>query len=306
MITHNYSYPSTLAASLKVTWQVDDLIGAERRLDFSRPFMPEALAGVRGLSSLSEREKLLLNQIRGNSYLYIFGLCEEFILPYVLGETGAVVPAGDVHEVRALVGFAQEEAKHIHLFRRFAEEFTAGFGTPCGAVGPAADVVRVVLSHSRLGVALLVLCLEWMTLAHYLDSIRDAEELDAQFKSLLRHHWMEEAQHAKLDTLLVDKLATDGGPEAIAQAFADLAALGAAIDGLLQQQVQLDLASLEAASGRPLGDAERQEIAAAQLRAYRYTFLVSGLEQKNFLTVVDQLSPGAAANVTAMARALSA
>ncbi len=27
------------------------------------------------------------------------------------------------------------------------------------------------------------------------------------FKSLLRHHWMEEAQHAKLDTLIVEAIA---------------------------------------------------------------------------------------------------
>ena len=215
------------------------------------------------------------------------------------------MPGGDSHEVRALLTFADEEAKHIHLFRRFAEEFAAGFGTPCGVIGPAAEVAKVVLSHSRLGVALLTLHIEWMTQSHYLDSVKDDQDLDPQFKSLLRHHWMEEAQHAKLDTLLIEKLASAGGPAAIAQAIADFAALGGAIDGLLQQQVQLDLASLEAASGRRLEDGERQEITAAQIRAYRYTFLVSGLQHKNFLATVEQISPGAAEGMHAMARSLS-
>ena len=305
MLAHNYSYEATLADALKIGWQVDDLIGPGKTLDFGKPFMPEALARVRGLSSLSDREKLLLNQIRGNSYLYLFAFVEEFILPYVIDEARSAMPGGDAHEVRALVTFAEEEAKHIHLFRRFAEEFAAGFPTRCGVIGPAADVAKVVLSHSRLGVALLTLHIEWMTQAHYLDSVKDDQVLDPQFKSLLRHHWMEESQHAKLDTLLVDKLATAGGPEAIAKALADFAALGGAIDGLLQQQVQLDLESLEAAAGRKLGDAERQEIAAAQSKAYRYTFLVSGLQHKNFLSTVEQLSPGAAENMKAMARALS-
>jgi hypothetical protein len=305
MLTHNYSYESTLADALKVGWQVNDLIGPDKRLDFSKPFLPDSLAGVAGLSSLSDREKLLLNQIRGNSYLYLFGFVEEFILPFVLDETRAATPGGDPLEVRALVTFAEEEAKHIHLFHRFAEEFAAGFHSPCGVIGPAADVAKVVLSHSRLGVAILTLALEWATQAHYIDSIKDDQELDPQFKSLLRHHWMEEAQHAKLDTLLIDKLAIAGGPEAIAKGLADFAAIGGAVDGLLLQQVQLDLEALEAASGRELASAEREEIAAVQTKAYRYTFLVSALIHKNFLATVEQLSPGAADSMRETARALS-
>jgi hypothetical protein len=282
------------------------LIGGDKRLDFSKPFLPDSLAGVAGLSSLSDREKLLLNQIRGNSYLYMFGFVEEFILPFALDEARSATPGGDPFEVRALVTFAEEEAKHIHLFHRFAEEFAAGFHSPCGVIGPAAEVAKVVLSHSRLGVAILTLALEWATQAHYIDSIKDDQELDPQFKSLLRHHWMEEAQHAKLDTLVVDKLAIAGGPEAIAKGLADFGAIGGAVDGLLLQQVQLDLDSLEAASGRKLASAEREEIAAVQTKAYRYTFLVTALIHKNFLATVEQLSPGAADSMREMARALSA
>src|SRR5581483_5089003 len=140
MLTHSYDYQGAVTDAAKVNWQVDDLIGPEKRLDFSKPFLPEALAGVRGLVFLSGREKLLLNQIRGNSYLYLFGFVEEFILPFVLDEARAATPGGDPLEVRAMVTFADEEAKHIHLFHRFAEEFAAGFHSPCGVIGPAAAV----------------------------------------------------------------------------------------------------------------------------------------------------------------------
>lgn len=306
MLTHNFSYEATLADSIKVNWQVADLIGGDKRLDFSKPFLPESLAGVKGISCLSAREKLLLNQIRGNSYLYLFGFVEEFILPFVLDETRHATPGGDPVQVRALVTFAEEEAKHIHLFHRFAEEFKKGFHTPCGVIGPAADVAKVVLSHSRLGVALLTLHLEWMTQAHYVDSVKDDQELDPQFANLLKHHWMEEAQHAKLDTLLVDQLATAGGAPAIAKAFEDFGALGGAVDGLLQTQVQLDIASLEAAADRKLSDAEKAEITTAQARAYRYTFLASGLAHKNFLATCDQLAPGSSEKMREMAKALTA
>jgi hypothetical protein len=306
MLTHGYNYEAALADSVKIAWQVNDLIGGDKRLDFSRPFLPERLAQVRGLAMLSKREQLLLNQIRGNSYLYLFGFVEEFILPFVTDEARASMLGGDPIEVRAMMTFAEEEAKHIHLFRRFAEEFRAGFRTPCAVVGPAPEVARAVLSHSRLGIALLTLHLEWMTQSHYLESVRDDQDLDPQFKSLLRHHWMEEAQHAKLDTLLVDKLAREGGPAAIEQAFADFAALCTVIDELLARQAHYDIASLEAAAERRLPDSQRTEIRAAQQRAYRFTFLASGLLTKNFLTTVEQLAPGAAEKMRARARELTA
>jgi hypothetical protein len=305
MLTHNYSYESALADSIKINWQVSDLIGGDKRLDFSRPFLPESLAGVAGLSSLSAREKLLLNQIRGYTYAYLFQFVEEFILPFVVDEARHVMPGGDLHEIRALTRFADEEAKHIHLFRRFGEEFAQGFAAPCSVITGAPEVAKVVLSHSRLGVALLTLALEWATMSHYLDSIKDDQELDPLFKSMFRHHWMEESQHAKVDTLIIDKLATAGGPEVIAKGLADFGAIGGALEGLLRQQVALDLDTLEAASGRKLTSAEREEITVAQTRAYRYTFLVSGLLGKGFLATVEQLSPGAADGMREMARALS-
>jgi hypothetical protein len=306
MLTHNYSYEAAIADSVKVNWQVHDLIGGDKQLDFSKPFMPEAFAQVRGLDCLSAREKLLLNQIRGNAYIHLFGFVEEFILPFVTDEARACMPGGDPVEARALLTFADEEAKHMQLFHKFAEAFKQGFHTPCGVIGPAAAVAKVVLSHSRLGVALLTLHLEWETQAHYVESVKDDQELDPLFASMLKHHWMEEAQHAKIDTILIEKLAREGGPAAIEKGFADFAALGAAVDGLLMQQVQLDIESLQAAAGRKLSDAERAQITAVQNRAYRYTMIASGLMTKNFLATCDQLSPGSADKMREMAHALTA
>jgi hypothetical protein len=144
-----------------------------------------------------------------------------------------------------------------------------------------------------------------MTQAHYLESVHDDQAIDPQFKSLLRHHWQEEAQPAKLDPLRIDKLAREGGETAITRGFEDFAALGAAIDGLLSQQVQLDLHSLERACGRTLSADEKQEIATAQLKAYRYTFLVSGLVHPNFAATVEQLSPQSAEKLRDLASLLS-
>ena len=149
MLTHKYDYRSNLEASQKVNWKLEDVIGG-RTFDFARPFLPESLAGVNGIRCLNAAEKLKLNQIRGFTYLYLFGLCEEYILPSVI-EHAEGSAHGDDYEMRALLRFAEEEAKHIQLFKWFVKEFEKGFGTPCGAIGPAKEIAAAILNHSRLG-----------------------------------------------------------------------------------------------------------------------------------------------------------
>jgi hypothetical protein len=77
---NNYSYQATLETSERIGWRVEDIIGGEKRLDFTKPFMPEPLAQVKQLSFLTPDEQRILNQIRGYEYLAMFGLVEEFIL----------------------------------------------------------------------------------------------------------------------------------------------------------------------------------------------------------------------------------
>src|SRR5262245_49522474 len=79
-----YDYRDTIIASQKVNWRIEDIIGGEKKLDFSKRFMPESFARVEQLTFLNEDEKRVLNQIRGNAYLTIFGIVEEFIVPFVL------------------------------------------------------------------------------------------------------------------------------------------------------------------------------------------------------------------------------
>src|ERR671914_2469369 len=132
---NHYSYQSTLAASERIGWKVEDLIGGEKKLDFTKPFMPESLAQVKQLSFLSPQEQLTLSQIRGHEYLSMFGLVEEFILPYVVDHARPQL-SGDDYRVRALLQFAGEEAKHIQLFKLFQQEFEEGFQTKCQVIGP--------------------------------------------------------------------------------------------------------------------------------------------------------------------------
>src|SRR5215472_14260494 len=120
MLTHAYDYGTVLETSQRINWKIEDVIGG-RDFDFSRPFLPDAIAGVAGIRCLNEQEKLKLNHIRAFTYLYLFGLVEEYILPSVLDHVRGGGAKGD--QRRALLGFAEEEAKHIELFRWFVQEF---------------------------------------------------------------------------------------------------------------------------------------------------------------------------------------
>jgi hypothetical protein len=287
-----YSYQSALAASEVVHWRIEDIIGGEKRLDFTKPFMPETLARVEELSFLDRDEKRILNQIRGNAYLCIFGLVEEFILPFVLDHVRGHLD-GDDYRVRAFLQFAGEEAKHIQLFKRFRQEFEEGFGTHCPVIGPPEAIAKAILAHDPLGVALTTLHIEWMVQRHYVDSVKNDGHLDPQFKSLLKYHWLEEVQHAKLDTLMVESLAVGRSEAEIMKGVDDYLDIGGFLDGGLKQQVEFDLGSFERATGRELNEAEEEEFRRKQLQANRWTYLGTGMTHEKVLDTLEWLSPAA-------------
>ncbi|HEX2931709.1 MAG TPA: hypothetical protein VHV54_18425 [Candidatus Binatia bacterium] len=301
-MNNNYSYQGALEASERIGWRVEDIIGGEKRLDFSKRFMPESLAQVERLGFLAPEEKKVLNQIRGREYLAMFGLVEEFILPYVVDHARPKLSGND-YQTRALLQFAGEEAKHIHLFKRFRQEFDAGFGCPCEFIGPAEDVRKFVLSHSPLGTGLAILHIEWITLRHYIEGVKDNLDLDPQFKSLLKHHWLEESQHTKLDTLIVEELAANASTKEIEQAFQDYAEIGGFLDDGIKQQTEFNLKAFVAATGRKLTESERKEIGEAVLKGMRWTYLGTGMTHPNFLATVKAISPAARKQIEAMAPA---
>ncbi len=291
-MNHDYTYEAIFAASEKVKWRVEDIIGGDKRLDFTKPFLPEALAKVAPLSFLTAHEKLVVNQLRGHSYLYVFGLVEEFILPFVLDHARPHLDQGDCR-TRAYLKFAGEEAKHIHLFKYFRKYFEDGFGVTCEVIGPPREIARGVLSHHPLAVALAILHIEWMTQRHYVDSVRDDQRLDPQFCSLLKHHWMEEAQHSKLDTLMIETLGETCDDAQIERAVDEYIQIGGLLNGALQQQIAFDLEAFRRATGRILTKSEAEHFTEVQSQAMRWTFLGSGMTHKNFLATVGSLRPEA-------------
>jgi hypothetical protein len=291
---HDFDYEATLASSLRAQWQLDDVLRADQELDFSRRFMPESLARTAAIDTLNPFEQRILNQISAHQYLSIFGVVEEFILPFVLDHARPHLMDDD-WRVRAILNFASEEAKHIHLFKRFHAAFVRGFPVECQMIGPSEAIGAEILKHDPLAVGLVILMIEWMSQQHYLGSIRDDGDLDPLFKSLLKNHWMEEAQHAKLDTLIVDALGEGRSEAEIDKAIDEFFEIGAFLDDGLKTQAGFNLDALEQAIGRKLDN--RDEVMAQQHQAARWTYIGSGMVHERFKATLESLSPNAARRI---------
>jgi hypothetical protein len=303
MLADQFSYTDCLAQSIKSEWTVDDCFQG-REFDFSKPFLPNRIAGVEGISCLNDEEKLKLNQIRGNSYCHIFAFVEEYIIPLVMDQARAKV-YGDETRLRYLLRFAHDETKHQDMLKRAMDQISDGFGMTCGTIQGREAVAEVVLGKSALAALLLTSLIEWFTQLHYVEHVRQEKNLDPLFHDILKFHWIDEAQHAKADSLMIAEIIQGMSEEQREEAVGELLELGGAIDGLLSQQIELDIEALEKLTGRTFTDAEREEIRGHQQRAYRWTFLISGLEHPKFVETVSEVSMGGTQKIAAAAQALS-
>jgi hypothetical protein len=303
-MARGYTYPEILQHSKQVAWREDDVLNG-RRFDFSKRFLPNKLAGVDEIQCLSAEEKTRLNQIMGNAYCHIFAYVEEFIIPTVMDAARDDVH-GDEVRLRSLVRFSEEELKHQELFRRSIKLFAEGIGFDMDLIPDREAVAQVVRSKSRLGVLLLTTVIEWFVQLHYTEHVLDEADLDGLFRDLLKYHWLDEAQHAKIDTLLVYETIENLPMAERERAVDEVLELGGAIDGLLLQQIGMNVDALERATGRQFSAEEREEIVAKTQRAWRWTFLVSGLRHPNVVRLVADITDEGAAKLEAAATALSA
>lgn len=292
-----YDYESCVKASEKVSWRLDDVMPLGTRLDFSRKFLPDRLAPDDGLpKSFDENARRVLNHISANAYLNLFAFVEEYILATMLKHAQAEV-FGKPEALRALSRFVDEELKHQLLFHRYREAFDRDFGSRCEVLESAVEVAGVIMSHSPIAVLLVTLHIELMTQQHFTECVKDEGSIDPLFKSLLRNHWLEESQHAKIDALELGKLTSVATPERLAKGFDEYLGILQAFDGLLAQQADMDVKSLAAALGRDLGGDEQRAVVATQLAGYRRTFIWYGMTNPTFCEIISEISPEKAASV---------
>lgn len=304
MLGLSFDYISCVRGSEKVAWRLDDAMPEGTRLDFAQPFLPSTLAGRDRLAFLSDAESLALNQISGHSYLNLFQFVEEFILATMIQHAEAEM-FGDRDAIRALLRFADEEVKHQELFFRYMAAFARDAGYQPEVLRTQAEVAGVVMGKTPIGVMLVILHIELMTLAHYVESVREDETIDPLFARLLHLHWLEESQHARIDALELDKLLQLATREQIERGVDDYIDLIEAFDGLLRAQAEMDVGSLASATKRCFDEEESAAIVASQHAGYRRTFLVAGMTNATFASHLETMWGEGAARVREKAERLA-
>ena len=274
-------YARAIAASKRARWDLDQDVVRGRSLDGEHKYLPDGLSLAHTLEFLTDGERRFMSQVQGRSYANIFGLVERFINAKML-ELGAQHVLGDQVAVEALVRFSDEELKHQELFRRMDQLAAQGMPQGYRFLPDPNDVARAVLARSTWSVLALTCHIELFTLAHYKRSIEPDASLSPLFKDVMLFHWKEESQHAVLDELewrRADAMLSAGERS---KAVDDLLALVGAVDGILQLQAAVDAGFFIDQLRRRLSEAQLTGIQLTFLRAYRYQYIGSGIEQTRF------------------------
>jgi hypothetical protein len=281
-------YAKCIEASKRISWDIERDVIRGRKFDFTKKFLPDALSKVNELTFLQPAEMRFLSQIQGRTYANIFGLVERYIGAKTL-EISKDYWFGDQVALEALVRFTNEELKHQELFRRL--EQMAADGMPAGySFKPQPnDVAGAVLSKSTWAVLGLTLDIELFTQTHYRSSIESDTNLSELWKDVFLFHWKEESQHAIMDELEWRRehaRLTDSERD---QGVMDLIDLVGAVDDIVQMQAEADADYFVLSAGRTFSSAEETALRDVLLKAYRWQYIVSGVQEPRFGEVLKAL-----------------
>jgi hypothetical protein len=281
-------YARCIDISKRVRWDIDDDVIQGRELDVRQKFLPDSLSLVDQLGFLSEDEQRFMSQVQGRTYANVFGLVERYINAKIL-ELSRDHCFGDQVALEALVRFSDEELKHQELFRRIEQLAAADMPPGYKVAAEPNDVARAVLSKSTWAVLALTCHIEIFTLVHYKKSIEPETNLSELWKDVFLFHSKEETQHAIMDELEWRRADAKLRPVERDAAVTDLIELVVAVDGILQAQAAADADYFIGISDRRFSDAEAAAIRTGILKAYRWQYIISGIEDGRFLGVLTSM-----------------
>jgi hypothetical protein len=278
-------YAKAVAASKRIRFDIDRDVIRGRSFDFAKKFLPDGLSKVDRLDFLTADERRLLSQIQGRTYANMFGLVERFIAAKVL-EMTADHRLGNQNALEALVRFGDEEIKHQELFRRIERMCAAGMPEGYTFVPEPNTVASAVLEKSTWAVLALTCHIELFVLAHYRESIEADDSSSDLWKDVFLYHWREESQHAIIDELEWQREHAKLSPEERNLAVSDLIDLVSAVDGLVHMQASADADYFLKVCGRSLSEDEAEQVRAGVLSAYRWQYIVSGVQEPRFAKIL--------------------
>lgn len=282
-------YARVVQVSKRVRWDIDTDVIRGRDFDYTRTFLPAGLSMVDALDFLDDDERRFVSQVQGRTYAYMFGLVERFIGAKML-QTSGQHWLGDQTALEALVRLSDEELKHQELFRRLEALMEARMPAGYVRIAEPNAVAREVLARRSWAVLALICHIELFVQSHYEQSIAPQADLCPLWKDVFLFHWREECQHAILDEL--EWRAEHGRIDAEERdaAVDDLIGLVGAVDGILQAQAMEDARYCLSGIARPLLVAQQNRIGETLLRAYRWQYIVSGVQHPRFSKLLGELT----------------
>jgi hypothetical protein len=187
------------------------------------------------------------------------------------------------------VRFGDEEIKHQEMFRRIERMCATGMPSGYSFLPAPNDVARAVLAKSTWAVLALICHIEIFVLAHYRESIASDDDASELWKDVFLYHWREESQHAIMDEL--EWLREDARIDASERdaAIDDLIALVAGMDEILQAQAKADASYFLKVTGKQENSVQAMEIEATVLKAYRWTYIVTGALEPRFCKLLGDM-----------------
>jgi hypothetical protein len=235
-------------------WDIERNVIRHRRFHPERKYLSDGLARIAAFGSLEAAERRFVSRIQGRTYASMFGqLKREPLFQRIETMLAAQMPAGYVFVPR-----------------------------------PAA--VAAALSGRSAWANLALSCMMGLAAqAHYRQSVEPDASLDPLWKDIFLFHWKEEAQRAVADELdwRREDARLDGA--ARGRAVDELVALIAELDALLGRQASADAAYFTLAAGRAVDAGERAQLEAAFLHAYRWQYIVSGVQVPHISAVLGAM-----------------
>jgi hypothetical protein len=270
------------------SWEIERDVIRGRTFDRTTKFMPDGLSQAGRLEFLGDRERTLLSQIQGRTYANMFRLVERFIGANML-EVSRAYLLGEQETLEPLVAYTQEEIRHQQLFARIELMMAGAMAQGYRFEPRATDVTWLVLGRSRWSVLALTCMVELLTQAHYRESIAPDSSLSALYKDVFLFHWRDEERH----TMITEREWRSENARLSAKerdcAVDDFLELVRTLDMLLQRQAAADAAYFFQTLKRALSPIQAGRVQTTIVRAYRWQYILSGVQHETFADVLADL-----------------
>lgn len=124
-------------------------------------------------------------------------------------------------------------------------------------------------------------------------SIEPDEGLSPLFKDVFLYHWREESQHAVVDSLEWQRVDRLMSPEQRDRAVDELISLVRGLDSLLKLQAEADTEYFISGCRPAISSGQIVLLHSQVLRAYRRQYIVAGVKNHHFATLLTNLTDAA-------------